>query len=275
MVRTERIANAAVSTERKEGVNHMPAVAEPLAASAGAGCCDVEQSGFAAYGTLLQVCSDKGPPEAFVSIAGLGDITGPTSSMGEAETTSHSGSGVRSYVPTLADPGEISFPCFWDPTDPTQAADSPYGLEYLFWNRIVTKWRLIAPDASHYTRVFCGFVKSLSEAYPTQGIATRQVTIRTTSPLQVVASPINVNPAQATIANTGGPLTFTVSTGGSPIMWTAVSGAPWITVDTPAEPTEGDGDVDLTIAAGTGAARSGSVTIPQLGLVYTVNQTAV
>ena len=53
--------------------------------------------------------------------------------------------------------------------------------------------------------------------------------------------------------------------------WTAVSGAPWLTVTSGASGT-GNGSVGLSIAANTGAARSGTVTIA--GQTFTVNQAA-
>jgi hypothetical protein len=53
--------------------------------------------------------------------------------------------------------------------------------------------------------------------------------------------------------------------------WTAVSGAPWLTVTTGASGT-GNGSVGVSIAANTGAARSGTVTIA--GQTFTVNQAA-
>ena len=54
--------------------------------------------------------------------------------------------------------------------------------------------------------------------------------------------------------------------------WTAVSQADWITVTAGATGT-GNGRVELAVAANTGAARSGTVTIA--GRIYTVNQAAV
>jgi len=53
--------------------------------------------------------------------------------------------------------------------------------------------------------------------------------------------------------------------------WTAASAAPWITVTSGASGT-GSGPVGLSIAANTGAARSGTVTIA--GQTFTVNQAA-
>jgi hypothetical protein len=53
--------------------------------------------------------------------------------------------------------------------------------------------------------------------------------------------------------------------------WTAVSGVPWITVTSGASGT-GNGSVGLSVAANTGAARTGTVTIA--GQTFTVNQAA-
>lgn len=53
--------------------------------------------------------------------------------------------------------------------------------------------------------------------------------------------------------------------------WTATSGAPWITIASGASGT-GNGSVGLTIAANTGAARSGTASIA--GQTFTVNQAA-
>ena len=64
------------------------------------------------------------------------------------------------------------------------------------------------------------------------------------------------------------PLTVTTT---AACAWTAASGAPWITVTSGASGT-GNGSVGLSIAANTGAARSGTVTIA--GQTFTVNQAA-
>src|SRR5262245_59248868 len=90
--------------------------------SGGAGGSDTADPGVPAFGTEIQVMSACGPPEAFETIMGVGDISGPNTSVAETETTSHStGSAHRTFVPTLIDDGEISFPCFWNPSDPTQS----------------------------------------------------------------------------------------------------------------------------------------------------------
>jgi hypothetical protein len=60
-------------------------------------------------------------------------------------------------------------------------------------------------------------------------------------------------------------------TAGAGCTWTATSGAPWITVTAGASGT-GNGSVGFSVAANTGAARSGTLTIA--GQVFTVNQAA-
>ena len=60
-------------------------------------------------------------------------------------------------------------------------------------------------------------------------------------------------------------------TAGIACIWTATSNAPWITITAGASGT-GNGAVAFTIAANTGAARSGTLTIA--GQVFTVNQAA-
>ena len=232
-------------------------------------------TGVAAFGTLVQVLSDPGPPEVYVSIFGVGDITGPNVTLAEAETTSHStGIAVRTFIPTLADPGDISFPCFWNPDDLTQSPTSTYSIEYLFWNRVVTKFQLVSPDVGHRTRQFKGYVKSISETFPLAGICTRATAIRIVSPMTDVTPAVEAIPPTFNTANAGGPGTFEVNVGGSPASWLAHSDVPWITITAPLVATVGDAAVTYTIAAGTGTARTGHVKVDALNLVHTVEQSA-
>lgn len=236
-----------------------------------------EESGIPAFGTQIQVLKSNSP-EDWATISGLGDITGPNTSVAELETTSHStGSPHRTFVPTLIDDGEITFPNFWNPADPTQSADSTYGLEYLFQNRLVTKFRLINTDQGHRTRVFKGFVKTLGEAYPVQGVCTRNVGIRITSVPTQVTSPISMTPANATPTATGGPGTFDVATGNAvSAAWLPMSDSAWLHISSPTEPTSGDETVDYTVDANpTGSpARTGRIMIAALGLTFVVTQAA-
>jgi hypothetical protein len=234
-------------------------------------------TGIPAYGTLIQVLSDVGPPEVYVNINGVGDITGPNTAIAEAETTSHStGAPVRSFIPTLIDPGDLTFPCYWNPADPTQSINSSYGMEYLFWNRVITKFQLVNTDATHRTRQFRGYVKTIGETYPMAGICTRSTAIRITTPMQDVAAAISLVPDAAPIPAAGGPLTFDVKSGGSNAPWQAIPTVSWITVTAPPPGvTVGDSTVDITVAVWTTPGptpRVGTVQIAALNLEYTVTQ---
>jgi len=138
------------------------------------------------FGTLLKV-GNAASPEVFHTIAGVGDIDGPNTKVDKFETTSHStGSPHKTFVPTLIDDGQIKFPIFYQPTHPTHSLTSNYGLEYLFQNREVRNFRMVATDPSSTTRQFAGFVESLGEKYTINGVIMRDVTICITSAPEVV-----------------------------------------------------------------------------------------
>ncbi len=92
---------------------------------------------------------------------------------------------------------------------------------------------------------------------------------------------VNQAPSQASCTFTIAPMTFAAPdtgttgavdvTAGAGCTWTAVSQASWITVTAGASGA-GNGRVELSIAANSGAARAGTVTIA--GHTYTVNQAA-
>lgn len=231
-------------------------------------------TGIPAFGTEIQVLSSASPEE-FTKIAGVGDIDGPSTSVAETETTSHStGRPHRSFIPTLIDDGSISFPCFFNPSDPTHSLYSPFGLENLFQNRAVTKFRLVSMDAARRTREFRGFVKELGETAPVAGVYTRQTSIRIAeAPVDIMASVTLTPPSNITETAAGGAKSFSVaSTDTQP--WTAVSNASWLTVTAPTAPTSGAGTVNYTVAANVAPnpARTGTITCGDK--TFTVTQAA-
>ena len=208
------------------------------------------ETGIAAFGTQIQVLSTASP-EAYTTIAGVGDITGPNTQVAEVETTSHStGSPHRTFIPTLIDDGDLAFPCYFNPSDPTHSVQSPYGLENLFQNRAVTKFRLITPDPGRRTREFLGFVKQLNETHPIAGVLTRATTIRITqAPTDVVATVtlLPVNDLTELAAGATGKTIAVTST--DTVGWFPVASAPWITVTEPVAAVIGDGTVTYNVAA--------------------------
>jgi hypothetical protein len=232
--------------------------------------------GIPAYGTLIQVLSDPGPPEVYTTIEGVGDITGPGNSMDEIDVTSHStGVPIKQVIPGLIDLGELAFPCFWNPEDPTQKMSSPYGMEYLFFTRKVTKFQLVNTNPTHRTRQFKGFVKSIAENAKVTGVMERQCAVRITSPFVDVASPVSLTPSSVSAPAAGSPSgTIDVKTGGSNAPWNAVPSAPWITITAPTAPQMGDGEITYSVAAQLPAApaRTGTIDVTGLGLTFTIDQ---
>jgi hypothetical protein len=203
----------------------------------------------AAFGTQIQVLSTA-TPEAFTTIAGVGDITGFNTNIAEMETTSHStGKPHRTFIPTLIDDGDLAFPCFFNPSDPTHSLFSPYGLENLYQNRAVTKFRMINTDSTHRTRVFLAFVKQLGETYPTAGVCTRQVMLRVASvptDVQAVVTLVPINDLTETAAGSTKSIAVTST---DTLGWAATSDASWITINSPTTVTVGNGSVSYTVPA--------------------------
>jgi hypothetical protein len=81
----------------------------------------------------------------------------------------------------------------------------------------------------------------------------------------------SINVGTQSIGANGGNGTAVTVTAGSGCAWTAVSNDPWITITSGASGT-GGGTVRFTVAANTGGARSGTLTIA--GQTFTVNQAA-
>jgi len=226
----------------------------------------------AAFGTQIQVLS-AASPEAFTTISGVGDITGPNTQVAETETTSHStGKPHRTFIPTLIDDGDLAFPCYFNPSDPTHSLFSAYGLENLYQNRAVTKFRLINTDPTHRTREFLGFVKQLSETYPLAGVCTRQTTIRITSvPVDVQAAVTLVPTQNITETAAGGTSTIAV-TSTDTLAWGATSDSPsWLTVTAPVGPVTGNGSVSYTVAASVAPtpARTGHIQVGNQTFIVT------
>jgi hypothetical protein len=230
----------------------------------------------AAFGTQIQVLS-AASPETYATIAGVGDITGPNTSVAETETTSHStGKPHRTFIPTLIDDGDLSFPCYFNPSDPTHSLFSPYGLENLYQNRAVTKFRLVNTDATQRTRVFLGFVKQLGETYPLAGVCTRATTIRISSvptDVQAVVTLLPTNDLTETAA--GAPSKTIAVTSSDTLAWKPSSDAPsWLAIISPTTPTVGAGTVTYSVAASVAPtpARTGHIQVGNQS--FTVTQAA-
>jgi hypothetical protein len=213
-----------------------PSIVPPEVTGAG-------EAGIAAFGTLIQVLSDLGPPRVFTTIAGVGDIarSGPTTDV--VDTTNHStATAFKSFAPGGIDPGQLTFPVFFNPADPTHAAMSPFGLENLLTNRVTTQFRIVKPDSGRTTHEFYGFVQSLSEAYPVAGVMTRDVTIQILGPLCPVFPMITVPPSLAPTVGPQGLMNQEITIAAPAdvtLSWTVFASVPWLRVTSPVAPVFG------------------------------------
>ena len=116
---------------------------------------------------------------------------------------------------------------------------------------------------------------SFSVAVNTSGARSGTLTIagQTFTVTQAVASVClySISPTSSPIAATGGTGTVAVSASGSGCTWTASSSAGWVDVTSGATGS-GNGSVGFSVAANTGGARAGTLTIA--GQAFTVTQAA-
>jgi hypothetical protein len=82
---------------------------------------------------------------------------------------------------------------------------------------------------------------------------------------------ISINPTSQSVGEPGGPVSIAVTASGTTCGWTTTPHVPWITIVNGASGT-GNGTVNLSVAANTGSARTGTVTIG--GQTLTINQGA-
>ena len=104
----------------------------------------------------------------------------------------------------------------------------------------------------------------------TMTIAGQTFTVNQAAPVTPTCT-FTLSSSSASFTDTGGTGSVGITAPGG-CAWTAVSNASWITITAGASGT-GNGSVDYTVAANTGAARTGTLTIG--GQTFTVDQSAV
>ena len=93
------------------------------------------------FGTLLQL-GDGGAPEAFTTVAEVGDISGPALSHDTEEVTNHSSpNGWEEFIATIGRSGEVTFPINFIPTHATH--DEITGLVQLAYTGVMKNWRIV------------------------------------------------------------------------------------------------------------------------------------
>ena len=142
----------------------------------------------AAINTLLKM-GNNGSPQTFLTVANVGDITGPTLQTDVVDVTSQS-TGVpwSQKFPTLLNAGDLSFPCFFVPNSTSTGSELGHEeLLYAFVNRVQHDWQLVFPDVGATTWSFQGWVTKFNMKAPVKGVLTADVMITLTGVAEVVA----------------------------------------------------------------------------------------
>lgn len=130
---------------------------------------------LSAFGTLLKI-GDGGGTEAFTTIAGVRDITGPSLRMEAIEVTNHSSTGGwREFVGGLFSGGEVTFDLLFDPDAATHSYST--GLINDMVDRTLRHFQVVFTDPTPTTWAFSALVTGFEPTAPVDGALTASVTL--------------------------------------------------------------------------------------------------
>lgn len=129
---------------------------------------------ISAQGTLL-ARAPAATPTVFTTIAELRDMSGPTMSRNEIETTPHNDT-EEAFVMGIRRKGDMTFTIGYLPGDPTH--DELTGLMKALIDNSRDIYRLTFPEGSQW--LFSGYVKGINPSMPVDDGLTAEVTIRPT-----------------------------------------------------------------------------------------------
>lgn len=133
----------------------------------------VATSGF---GTLLKA-GDGGGTEVFAAIAEVKSISGPTMQAAITETTHmESPNNTREFIPTLIDPGELTFSGNFLPANATQTA-AMADLK----NRTKRNFKLVFTNSAPTTWSFAGYYTSFQPTAEIEGPLGVNLSVKLTS----------------------------------------------------------------------------------------------
>lgn len=128
---------------------------------------------YASFGAKLQYLVTS----TWTTIAGVRDITGPSSSLNTVDASAHdSTSGVKEFVAGMLDSGEISFELAFDPEETAGQAD----LLSEHDGRTQTTYRMVFNTTNTETWEFDCFVTGFEAGNPLEGFITANVTLKIT-----------------------------------------------------------------------------------------------
>lgn len=133
----------------------------------------------AALGTILAV-GDGATPEVFTKIARVKDIDGPSMSRDTIDVTHQlSSGGVKEFLASLADGGEVSFTVGYNPTSASH--DQTTGLLAFMGETVTRNWQLVFPVTGvigFWGLAFAGVVTKFATKAPVAGELTADITIK-------------------------------------------------------------------------------------------------
>ena len=142
----------------------------------------------AAFGTIIAYGNGEIPSEEFTKIGRVKDIKGPDMKRDTIDVTNHdSPGGMKQFLASLADGGEVTFSVEFDPTDPSHDQDT--GLMYLMGRKVTTNFEIIFPIEStngFWGLTFPGLLTGMSPAMPVLGSLTSDVTIKVAGAVELV-----------------------------------------------------------------------------------------
>lgn len=110
----------------------------------------------------------------FVEVAGVSSVSGLSMEAQVVEVTAHDTVGrARRKKPTLINYGRVQFTLFYDPAEPTH---NEQGLRAMFDQGLTRNMRYELAEAD-FREDFSGFVASLNESRPVEGVVTQAVSI--------------------------------------------------------------------------------------------------
>lgn len=128
-------------------------------------------------GTKLQLSISS----VFTDIATVQNVTPPSMTMGESETT-HLGSAAREFIPNIRDSGEVSFKIEYDAANVTHQ-----NLLATYNTGVTADWKIIFPDLGTTEVTFSGFITGFSwDEVSVDNVVTASLTIKLTGTVSVV-----------------------------------------------------------------------------------------
>jgi predicted secreted protein len=128
-------------------------------------------------GCTMGASTDTTTGAAFVAVAAVKNIGGPSLKLDTADVTTHdSAGGWEESVATILREGEVKVDLEYDPQADTQDATAVGGLAYCMKNKLLKHFKIVWPDTTAWT--FPGYVTGFEPAAPHDKDLTASVSIK-------------------------------------------------------------------------------------------------